>query len=97
MHIDFPVGHKRRREEGTPLLEAKFERHVKPHFDGAHVEKSVYDRSASSSTLGQGLLTPWTRATCLPSPRRILKTVSDQASLEQMSVKDFTDLFVTKA
>ncbi|BGP52519.1 ATP-binding cassette transporter CGR1 [Rhodotorula sphaerocarpa] len=66
VHIDFPVGHKRRREEGTPLLEAKFERHVKPHFDGAHVEK-------------------------------ILKTVSDQASLEQMSVKDFTDLFVTKA
>lgn len=66
VHIDYPVGHKRRREEGTPLLEAKFERHVKPHFDGAHVEK-------------------------------ILKLVADQKSLEQMPVKDFTDLFVTKA
>ncbi|GAA5991358.1 hypothetical protein JCM10908_003275 [Rhodotorula pacifica] len=66
VHIDFPVGHKRRREEGTPLLEAKFERHVKPHFDGSHVEK-------------------------------ILKLVSDQANLEKMPVKDFTDLFVTKA
>ncbi|GAA5876012.1 hypothetical protein JCM3774_002313 [Rhodotorula dairenensis] len=66
VHIDYPVGHKRRREEGTPLLEAKFERHVKPHFDAQHVEK-------------------------------ILKLVANQPELEKMPVKDFTDLFVTKA
>lgn len=37
--IEFPVGHKFRREEGTPLLEAKFERHIRPHFADAHVQK----------------------------------------------------------
>ncbi|GAA5860341.1 hypothetical protein JCM8547_003468 [Rhodosporidiobolus lusitaniae] len=61
--LDYPVGHKRRREEGVPLLNAKFERHIKPHFEGAHVEK-------------------------------IIKLVGDQATLEKMPVKDFTDLFV---
>ncbi|GAA5824610.1 hypothetical protein JCM3770_006693 [Rhodotorula araucariae] len=39
VHIDYPVGHRLRREEGTPLLNAKFERHIRPHFDGAHVDK----------------------------------------------------------
>ncbi|KAK4057743.1 ATP-binding cassette transporter CGR1 [Microbotryomycetes sp. JL221] len=66
VHIDYPVGHKRRREEGTPLLEAKFKRHIEPHFPADHVQK-------------------------------IVKAVSDQASLEKMSVQDFTDLFETKA
>ncbi|TNY23748.1 2-methylcitrate dehydratase [Rhodotorula diobovata] len=66
VHIDYPVGHKRRREEGTPLLNAKFERHIKPHFDATHVDK-------------------------------ILKLVGDQSALEAMDVKDFTELFVTKA
>ncbi|BGP58790.1 ATP-binding cassette transporter CGR1 [Rhodotorula toruloides] len=62
VHIDFPVGHKNRREEGTPLLNAKFERHIKPHFDSAHVDK-------------------------------ILKVVGDQSALENLSVKEFSDLF----
>ncbi|KAM0793658.1 ATP-binding cassette transporter CGR1 [Microbotryomycetes sp. NB124-2] len=39
VHIDYPVGHKRRREEGTPLLEAKFKRHIEPHFPAEHVQK----------------------------------------------------------
>lgn len=30
--IDYPLGHRRRREEGIPLLEAKFEHAVKGHF-----------------------------------------------------------------
>ena len=30
--IDYPVGHRRRREEGIPLLEDKFERAVAGHF-----------------------------------------------------------------
>ncbi|GAA5923464.1 hypothetical protein JCM1841_001525 [Sporobolomyces salmonicolor] len=63
VHIDYPVGHKRRREEGTPLLNAKFERHIKPHFSAEHTDK-------------------------------IIKLVGDQSTLEQMSVSDFTDLFV---
>ncbi|GAA5849160.1 hypothetical protein JCM9279_005807 [Rhodotorula babjevae] len=65
VHIDYPVGHKRRREEGTPLLNAKFERHIRPHFESAHVDK-------------------------------ILKLVGDQQTCENMSVSEFTDLFVTK-
>ncbi|KAH3674405.1 hypothetical protein WICMUC_003242 [Wickerhamomyces mucosus] len=31
--IDYPIGHRRRREEGKPLLFAKFEKHVKDHFE----------------------------------------------------------------
>ena len=27
--IDYPVGHRRRREEGIPLLREKFERHLR--------------------------------------------------------------------
>ena len=34
VEIEYPVGHKRRRGEGTPLLLQKFERHIKPHFNG---------------------------------------------------------------
>lgn len=33
--IEYPVGHKRRRTEGTPLLMQKFERHISHHFDQA--------------------------------------------------------------
>ncbi|KAL5528497.1 PDH1 [Sanghuangporus sanghuang] len=31
--VEYPVGHKRRRAEGTPLLMRKFERHISHHFD----------------------------------------------------------------
>jgi 2-methylcitrate dehydratase len=41
VHINYPVGHKRRRAEGTPLLNAKFERHIAPHFEAGHVKKIV--------------------------------------------------------
>jgi len=37
--VEYPVGHKRRREEGKPLLLAKFDRHIAPHFDAAQVKK----------------------------------------------------------
>jgi 2-methylcitrate dehydratase len=30
--IDYPVGHRRRREEGIPLLKAKFERYLRGHI-----------------------------------------------------------------
>lgn len=41
VEVEYPVGHKRRRAEGTPLLLAKFEKHIAPHFDSAHQKKSV--------------------------------------------------------
>ncbi|GAA5990460.1 hypothetical protein JCM11641_007210 [Rhodosporidiobolus odoratus] len=61
--LDYPVGHKRRREEGVPLLMDKFKRHVGGWLGEKQVEK-------------------------------ILSLTSDQAALEKMPVKDFTDLFV---
>jgi 2-methylcitrate dehydratase len=39
--VEYPVGHKRRRQEGTPLLLAKFQRHVGHHFDAKHRSKCV--------------------------------------------------------
>ena len=39
VEVEYPVGHKRRRAEGTPLLMAKFKTHITPHFDEAHQKK----------------------------------------------------------
>ncbi len=36
--VDYPVGHRRRREEGIPLLEDKFERAVRGHFGRRRAE-----------------------------------------------------------
>ena len=35
--VEYPIGHKRRRDEGRPVLLAKFDRHVKPHFSAERV------------------------------------------------------------
>ncbi|THV02447.1 2-methylcitrate dehydratase [Dendrothele bispora CBS 962.96] len=51
VEVEYPVGHKRRREEGTPLLMAKFRRHISHHFNEAHQKKildTVTDKSALS-------------------------------------------------
>jgi 2-methylcitrate dehydratase len=40
--VEYPVGHKRRRAEGTPLLMDKFRRHIKPHFADGHQKKYVF-------------------------------------------------------
>lgn len=46
--VEFPIGHRKRREEGKPVLLAKFERHVKEHFqDKAQAEK-ILEASASA-------------------------------------------------
>jgi len=37
--VEYPVGHKRRREEGTPLLIDKFRRHISYHYDADHQKK----------------------------------------------------------
>lgn len=42
VEIEYPVGHKRRREEGTPLLLAKFQKHIAHHFDNAR-QKEILD------------------------------------------------------
>ena len=39
--IDYPVGHRRRREEGIPLLEDKFERAVTGHFSARKVSRII--------------------------------------------------------
>lgn len=41
VEIEYPVGHKRRREEGTPLLMNKFKTHIAPHFDAATQNKII--------------------------------------------------------
>ncbi|THH02925.1 hypothetical protein EW145_g6683, partial [Phellinidium pouzarii] len=40
--VEYPIGHKRRRAEGTPLLMRKFKNHVAPHFDEAR-QKEILD------------------------------------------------------
>lgn len=42
VEIEYPVGHKRRREEGKPLLMDKFKRHISRHYDDAHQNRFVY-------------------------------------------------------
>jgi len=37
--VDYPVGHRRRRSEGVPLLEEKFERAVAGHFPARQRER----------------------------------------------------------
>lgn len=82
VEIEYPVGHKRRREEGTPLLLQKFQNHIKPHFSPFYQEKLV--RSAL--------------ANCRPNLRRkhhrILTAVNDAESLNALPVHKFTDLCV---
>lgn len=41
VEVEYPVGHKRRRAEGTPLLINKFKRHISHHFNEAHQKKCV--------------------------------------------------------
>ncbi|KAI9450521.1 2-methylcitrate dehydratase [Russula earlei] len=52
VEVEYPVGHKRRREEGTPLLFAKFRRHIGHHFDKAHQEK-ILDILSDAKSLWQ--------------------------------------------
>ncbi|TFY83314.1 hypothetical protein EWM64_g689 [Hericium alpestre] len=40
----------RRRAEGTPLLLAKFQRHIGHHFDAAH-QKKILDTVSDSGSL----------------------------------------------
>jgi 2-methylcitrate dehydratase len=49
VHVDFPIGHRKRREEGMPVLVKKFETSVAAHFNPAQTEsiKAMFvDRDA---------------------------------------------------
>ena len=39
VEIRYPVGHRRRRDEGIPLLEAKFRRNLATRFDAPQAER----------------------------------------------------------
>ena len=39
--IDFPVGHRRRRAEGIPLLDEKFERHLRGRIDAPQADQVI--------------------------------------------------------
>ena len=41
VEIEYPIGHRRRRTEGMPVLEAKFESAIKAHYDAAQAEKII--------------------------------------------------------
>ncbi|KAI5117761.1 hypothetical protein M0805_005192 [Coniferiporia weirii] len=45
--VEYPVGHKRRRAEGTPLLMRKFQNHIAPHFDGVR-QREIMDAVTDS-------------------------------------------------
>ena len=39
VEVNYPVGHRKRREEGKPLLMVKFEHHLRGRFDEQKVQK----------------------------------------------------------
>jgi len=39
--VDYPIGHKRRRSDGIPILESKFKQNLSTHFDAETVEKII--------------------------------------------------------
>ncbi|ODV59413.1 putative 2-methylcitrate dehydratase [Ascoidea rubescens DSM 1968] len=45
VEVNYPIGHRKRREEGKPVLLAKFERHVKEHFKDDAKVKQILEKS----------------------------------------------------
>lgn len=52
VEVEYPIGHKRRRTEGTPLLINKFKKHISYHFDEAH-QKKILDSVSDAKVLTQ--------------------------------------------
>uniref|UniRef100_A0A0W0FHC1 2-methylcitrate dehydratase n=1 Tax=Moniliophthora roreri TaxID=221103 RepID=A0A0W0FHC1_MONRR len=52
VEVEYPVGHKRRRAEGTPLLMNKFKRHISYHFDADH-QKKILDIVTDAPSLSK--------------------------------------------
>ncbi len=55
IEIEYPIGHRRRRTDGMPVLEAKFERAVTGLFDGEKGKKILQLFSNESQLLGCGV------------------------------------------
>lgn len=45
--VEYPVGHRRRRDEGIPKLMAKFERHLRAHYGQGDQAQRILDASTS--------------------------------------------------
>ncbi len=58
--IDYPVGHRRRRDEGIPLLEDKFERAVRGQLS-ARQARTIIDTCAESESLARMTVPEFTR------------------------------------
>jgi len=52
VEVEYPVGHKRRRAEGTPLLINKFKRHISHHFDEAQ-QKKILDTVSDATSFSK--------------------------------------------
>lgn len=52
VEVEYPVGHKRRRAEGTPLLINKFQKHISYHFDEAH-QKKILDTVSDAASFAK--------------------------------------------
>ena len=50
IEIEYPIGHKRRREEGIPVLEAKFRRNLATRFPAGQAQR-IYDICDDQATL----------------------------------------------
>ena len=52
VEIEYPIGHRRRREEGIPVLEAKFERNLATRFPKGRSE-AIFDLCKNPTALGE--------------------------------------------
>lgn len=50
--VEYPIGHKRRREEGIPVLEAKFKRNLETLYNAERVE-SILEAMSDTNQLGE--------------------------------------------
>ena len=52
VEVEYPIGHKRRREEGIPVLEKKFKTNLEKIYDAEHA-KSIFDKCSDLGSLSQ--------------------------------------------
>ena len=52
VEVEYPIGHKRRREEGIPVLEKKFKTNLEKIYDAKHA-KSIFDKCSDLGSLSQ--------------------------------------------
>lgn len=52
VEVEYPIGHRKRREEGTPVLLEKFRRHVTEHFGESPQSQKIIQVSTSDGLAG---------------------------------------------